>query len=169
VIWPDLDLKQADTAFHRTISALRRTLDPGLKKANESRTLAYHHERYWLDPAAVSWCDADAFAAAAERGHTLVRQGDFEAARASLAEALALYRGDYMDDCPFFGDSSYVEDRRAELRDQRIDMLLALGGLYERLGQAGEAATCYRRALAAADGDCPRAEEGLARLQVGAA
>jgi DNA-binding SARP family transcriptional activator len=169
VIWPDLDLKQADTAFHRTVSALRRTLEPGLKKANESRTLAYHHERYWLDPAAVSWCDADAFAASAERGHALVRQRDFEAARAWLVEALALYRGDYMDDCPFFGDSSYVEDRRAELRDQRIDMLLALGTVYERLGQAGEAATCYRRALAAAVGDCPRAEEGLARLQVGAA
>jgi len=74
-----------------------------------------------------------------------------------------------MDDCPFFGDSTYVEARRAELRDQRIDMLLALGAIYERLGQAGEAATSYRRALAAADGDCPRAEEGLARLHVSAA
>jgi DNA-binding SARP family transcriptional activator len=169
VIWPDLDLEKADTAFHRTISALRRTLEPGLKRANESRTIAYHHERYWLDPATIAWCDADVFAGAAERGHTLLRQGDAEAARALFAEALALYRGDYMDDCPFFGDSSYVEEHRADLRDQRIDMLLALGAVYERLGQAGEAATCYRRALAAPAGACQRAEEGLARLQVGAA
>jgi DNA-binding SARP family transcriptional activator/GAF domain-containing protein len=168
VIWEDLDLEKADTAFHRTISALRRTLEPGLRRGNESRTVAYHHERYWLDPSAVAWCDADAFATAAERGHTLLRQGETEAARTAFAEALALYRGDYMDDCPFFGDSSYVEERRVELRGQRIDTLLALGTLYERLGQAGEAATCYRRALAAA-GDCPRAEEGLARLQVGIA
>jgi DNA-binding SARP family transcriptional activator len=168
VIWPDLDLEKADTAFHRTISALRRTLEPGLRRGNESRTVAYHHERYWLDPSAVAWCDADVFAAAAERGHTQLRQGQTEAARATFVEALALYRGDYMDDCPFFGDSSYVEERRVELRGQRIDTLLALGAVYERLGQAGEAATCYRRALAAADGDCPRAEEGLARLQVGA-
>jgi hypothetical protein len=73
----------------------------------------------------------------------------------------------YMDDCPFFGDSSYVEERRTELHDQRIEMLLALGAVYERLSQTGEAATCYRRALSAADGDCPRAEDGLARLQVG--
>jgi DNA-binding SARP family transcriptional activator len=169
VIWPDLDLEKADTAFHRTISALRRTLEPGLRRGNESRTVAYHHERYWLDPLAVAWCDADAFAAMAERGHTLLRQGDIEAARTAFAEGLALYRGDYMDDCPFFGDSSYVEERRVELRGQRIDTLLALGAVYERLGQAGEAATCYRRALAAADGDCPRAEEGLARLQVNTA
>jgi DNA-binding SARP family transcriptional activator len=169
LIWPDLDLEKADTAFHRTISALRRTLEPGLRRGNESRTVAYHHERYWLDPATVAWCDADAFGALVERGHTLLRQGETEAARTGFAEALALYRGDYMDDCPFFGDSSYVEERRVELRGQRIDTLLALGAVYERLGQAGEAATCYRRALAAADGDCPRAEEGLARLQVGIA
>jgi GAF domain-containing protein len=165
LIWPDLDMERADTAFHRTISALRRTLEPGLRRANESRTLTYHHERYWLDPSAVAWCDADAFAAAAERGHTLLRQGDTEAARAAFEQGLALYRGDYMDDCPFFGDSTHVEGRRAELRGQRLDALLALGAAYERLKLAGEAATCYRRALTAADGECPRAEEGLARLQ----
>ena len=169
MIWPDLDLERADSAFHRTVSALRRALEPGLKRANESRTITYHHERYWLDPATVAWCDADAFTAAVERGHTLLRKGDLEEARAVFAQALGLYRGDYMDDCPFFGDSSYVEERRAELREQRIEMLIALGALYEQLGRAGEAATCYRRALAAADGDCPRAEEGLARLQVGIA
>ncbi|MBK9715786.1 MAG: GAF domain-containing protein [Kouleothrix sp.] len=166
VIWPDLELDNADTAFHRTIAALRRTLEPGLRRGNESRLITYHHERYWLDPAAVAWCDADVFGAAAERGHTLMRQGDLETARAALAEALELYRGDYMDDCPFFGDSAYVEGRRGELRDQQVDALLALGVIYERLEQAGEAATCYRRALAARDGDCPRAEDGLARLQV---
>ena len=127
VIWPDLELDKSDTAFHRTISALRRTLEPGLKRGNESKLVTYHHERYWLDPAAMAWCDADAFAAAAERGHTLMRQGDLEAARTLLAEALELYRGDYMDDCPFFGNSTYVEGRRTELRDQRIDALLALG------------------------------------------
>jgi DNA-binding SARP family transcriptional activator len=166
LIWPDLDLKQADTAFHRTISALRRTLEPGLRRGNESKLITYHHERYWLDPSVIAWCDADDFAIAAERGHTLMRTGELEAARAALTEAIELYRSEYMDDCPFFGDSSYVEGRRAELRDQHVDALLALGAIYERLGQAREAATCYRRALAATDGDCPRAEDGLARLQL---
>ncbi|MFN8500977.1 BTAD domain-containing putative transcriptional regulator [Kouleothrix sp.] len=165
VIWPDLDLDKADTAFHRTVAGLRRTLEPGLRRGNESKLIAYHHERYWFDPAAVAWCDADAFAVAAERGHTQLRQGNLEGARAALAEAAELYRGDYMDDCPFFGDSTYVEARRAELRDQYVDALLALGACYERLAQPGEAATCYRRALAAAAGDCPRAEEALERLQ----
>ncbi len=168
VIWPDLEMERADMAFHRTISALRRTLEPGLKKATESKLIAYHHERYWLDPAIVAWCDADVFAVATERGHTLLHQGDLAAARESLAAALALYRGDYLDDCPFFGDSTHAEERRAVLRDQQIEVLLALGVVYERLDQVGEAATCYRRALAASPEGCPRAEEGLARLQVSA-
>lgn len=164
LIWPDLDMEKADSAFHRTVSGLRRTLEPGLKRASASRIVTYHHERYWLDPNLVTWCDADEFATAAERAHTLVRKGDLEAAREVFVQALALYRGDYMDDCPFFGDSTYVEERRTELREQRIAMLLSLGQLYEQLDQVGEAAACYRRALHAADGDNPRAVEALERL-----
>lgn len=166
VIWPDLDLDKADMSFHRTLGALRRTLEPGLRRGNQSRTITYHHERYWLDPATISWSDVAAFQLACERGHTLLRQGELEAAREHFQEAVALYRGDYMDDCPMFGDSSYVEDRRAELREQQIDALLALGNVYERLQQTGEAATCYRRAISTSVDGCPRAEESLARLQV---
>lgn len=168
VIWPDLAVDKADMAFHRTLSALRRTLEPGLRRGNESRTIAYHHERYWLDPAVITWCDTDDFAQASERGQTQARQGDLERARDSFERAVAMYRGDYMDDCPFFGDSSFVEERRAELRGQHIGVLLALGGVYEQLGQAGQATTCYRKAISYSQGECPRAEEGLARLQVGA-
>jgi DNA-binding SARP family transcriptional activator len=169
VVWPDLDLEKADMAFHRTISALRRTLEPGLRRGNESSMVTYHHERYWLNPAAIGWCDAEAFAAGIERGYTLARQNEIEAARASFAQALGLYRGEYLDDCPFFGDSAYVEPHRNELREQYRDTLLTLGNLYEQLGQIGEAATSYRKAISASDGDCQRAEEGLARLHIGAA
>ncbi|GAB4169065.1 MAG: hypothetical protein Fur005_30480 [Roseiflexaceae bacterium] len=165
VIWPDLELDKADMAFHRTVSGLRRTLEPGLKRGNESTMLTYHHERYWLSDLAVGWCDVEVFEQLCRRGHALLRQQDLEGAQASFAEALTIYRGEYLDDCPFYGDSAYVEPRRAELRDQHLDTLLTLGLIYERLGQFGEAATCYRRALSSTDGDCPRAEEGLERLQ----
>lgn len=166
VIWPDLTIERADMAFHRTISGLRRTLEPGLRRGNESRAITFHHERYWLAPEAIAWCDIDVFRAAVERGHTLARGGDLEAARLAFGEALTYYRGDYMDDCPFFGDSAYVETRRAELRDAYVDTALALGSVYERLGQTGEAIACYRRALTARDGDCPVAEDRLERLQL---
>lgn len=164
VIWPDLDMEKADTAFHRTLSALRRTLEPGLRRGNESKQIAYHHERYWLDPAGITWCDVDEYARAVERGQTLLRQNDLAAARTSFEQATALYRGDYMDDCPFFGDSADVEQRREDLRRQHVGTLLALGSIYEQIGFAGEATTAYRRAIVISQDDCPKAEEALERL-----
>ncbi|MEM8529596.1 MAG: GAF domain-containing protein [Chloroflexota bacterium] len=170
VIWPDLNLKaldKADTAFHRTLSGLRRTLEPGLRRGNESQMITYHHERYWLNPQNITWCDVDAFNEATERGHTAMHQGNLDQARENFREAVTLYRDDYMYDCPFFGDSAYVEERRDMLRDQQIDALIALGTIYEQSEQIGEAATCYRRAVAISTDECVRAEEGLTRLQIG--
>jgi two-component SAPR family response regulator len=174
VIWPDLadDIDKADQAFHRTLSALRRTLEPGLRRGNESRAVLYHHERYWLDPATVGWADTEAFVSAAERGITQLRQGHPEDALMLLREASGLYRADYMDACRFFGDSVYVEERREELRVQYAETLLALAATCERLGQAGEARSAYRRAALLSQGSpdgatiASRAEDGIARLQM---
>ena len=166
IIWPDLEMEKADTAFHRTLSALRRTLEPGLRRGNESKVITYHHERYWLAPEVIAWCDADEYARAVERGQTQQRQAELTAARASFEHAAALYRGDYIDDCPFFGDSAEVEQRRDQLRSQHITVLLNLGAIYEQLALAGEATTAYRKALAISLDDCPRAEAALERLAV---
>jgi two-component SAPR family response regulator len=166
VIWPDLEIDRADSAFHRTLAALRRTLEPGLRRGNQSQVILYHHERYWLEPAAVAWSDVDAFQGAAERGMSLASQGQTEPALIDLEYAAKLYRGDYLDDCPFFGDSLYVEERRSDLRARGIDVLLALGAAYEAQQRTGEAASAYRRAQALSPEGCPPAAQALARLQV---
>ncbi|HEU5087395.1 MAG TPA: GAF domain-containing protein, partial [Roseiflexaceae bacterium] len=165
VIWPDLTIERADMAFHRTVSALRRTLEPGLRRGNQSKTISFHHERYWLNPECIGWDDLEAFSGALEHGRTLLRNGEYDAARACFVQAGEWYRGDYLDDCPFVGDSHYVEQRRGELREQCVDGFVVLGSIYEHFNQIGEAVTCYRRALALADGDCPRADEALERVQ----
>ena len=85
-----------------------------------------------------------------------------------MEEALALYRGEYLDDCPFYGDSEFVEERRVALRGRYVDLLLALGERREAAGDTPGAATCYRDALRAAQDDCPRADAGLARLGLAA-
>jgi hypothetical protein len=81
-----------------------------------------------------------------------------------LEEAHALYRGEYLDDCPFYGDSVLVEERRASLRGRAIDLLIALGEGYEATGDRASAAAAYREAVAAAADGCPPAEAGLVRL-----
>jgi two-component SAPR family response regulator len=168
VIWPDLPLDKADTAFHRTLAALRRTLEPGLKRGNLSQTILYHHERYWLEPSLIAWSDSETFQSAAESGLTLLRQGKTEQALHALEQAHQLYRGDYMDDCPFYGDSAYVEEQRSDLRLRFIDVQLALGAAYEEGERIGEAASAYRRALALSPEGCPTAEAGLQRLHISA-
>ena len=81
-----------------------------------------------------------------------------------LEEARALYRGEYLDDCPFYGDSALVEERRASLRGRSLDLLIALGEGYEATGDRASAAAAYREAVAVAVDGCPPAEAGLVRL-----
>ena len=58
------------------------------------------------------------------------------------------------------------EERRTLWRGRCVDVLLALGERYERQGDTTAAATCYREALQASGDDCPRADDGLARLRL---
>lgn len=163
VIWPDVPLDKADLAFHRTLGGLRRTLEPHLARAADSTAIVYHNDRYRLDPAIVGWSDVAAFQ---ERIAAAGAAPDPAAALATLEEARALYRGEYLDDCPFYGDSEWVEERRALLRGRYVDLLLALGERYEAQGDRPSAAACFREALQVAGDDCPRADAGLARLGV---
>jgi DNA-binding SARP family transcriptional activator len=158
LIWPDAELERADLAFHRTLGGLRHTLDPDGRGARQ--VIRFYNDRYRLDPTLIDWSDVSAFL------------GRLDEARASsdrpetlrlLEAARALYRGEYLDDCPFYGDSAHVEDRREALRGRCVDLLLALGQGYEQAGDRVSAAAAYRDALAMTD-DCPPAEAGLSRL-----
>lgn len=161
LIWPDVPLDKADLAFHRTLGGLRRALEPGLARAGAGKVIAFGHDRYRLAQAAVVWRDVAIFEerlAAAGAAH------DPADVRAALEEARALYRGDYLDDCPYYGDSEFVEERRQLLRARYVDLLLALGERREAAGDTAGAASCYRDALRVADDDCPRADAALTRL-----
>lgn len=160
LIWPDVQLQNADLAFHRTLGGLRRMLEPEAGRAGGFAAITFHNDRYRLNPEFVAWSDVEEFdrlIAQAQRTDDPVEL---------LSRARALYRGEYMDDCPFYGDSLYVEQRRSLLRGRYVDLLLALGEEQERRGADGEAAGCYREALAVTDGECDKAEDGLERLGV---
>jgi hypothetical protein len=159
LIWPDTDVERADLAFHRTLGGLRHTL---VRDGDGGRQgIRFHNDRYRLDPALVGWSDVAVFLARLDEAR--VAAGATESLRL-LEEARTLYRGEYLDDCPFYGDSVYVEDRRASLRGRSIDLLIALGEGYEAAGDRISAAGAYRDAIAASVDGCPPAETGLARL-----
>jgi hypothetical protein len=89
---------------------------------------------------------------------------DPDAALVHLERARSLYRGDYLDDCPFYGDSAQVEERRELLRGRCVDLLLALGERYEGRGDRPAAAACFRQARSVAGAELPTADEALSRL-----
>ena len=159
LIWPDTDVERADLAFHRTLGGLRHTLDPD--GGGGKHGIRFHNDRYRLDPAIVDWSDVALFLARLDQARVSTERTE---TLRLLEEARALYRGEYLDDCPFYGDSVYVEDRRASLRGRSIDLLIALGEGYEASGDRASAAAAYREAVAAAVDGCPPATAGLLRL-----
>ena len=159
LIWPDTDVERADLAFHRTLGGLRHTLDPG--GGGGKHGIRFHNDRYRLDPAMVDWSDVAVFLARLDQARVATERTEN---LRLLEQARALYRGEYLDDCPFYGDSVYVEDRRASLRGRSIDLLVALGEGYEAAGDRASAAAAYREAVAAAVDGCPPATAGLLRL-----
>ena len=160
LIWPDVDLTRADLAFHRTMVGLRQTLDPGAS-GRTGRAIRFHNGRYRLGHDVVGWSDVSVFLARLDDA----RSAPTPAARlACLEEARALYRGEYLDDCPFYGDSVHVDERRTLLNGRWVDLLISLGESYEAAGDRASAGAAFREAAMASPDGCPPADAGLARL-----
>ncbi|HEY6607986.1 MAG TPA: hypothetical protein VI277_02215 [Candidatus Limnocylindria bacterium] len=161
LIWPDVDLDRADLAFHRTLGGLRRTLEPGRGQREGSTAIGFSNDRYRLDPSVVAWADVATFEG---RIREAGGQTDMTLALELLTEARGLYRGDYLDDCPFFGDGADVEDRRELLRGRCVDLLLSIAAIHEGRGDRSNAAAAFREARLVANDLCEPADEGLRRL-----
>jgi len=160
LIWPDVDLDRADVAFHRTMLGLRSMLQPGRRGRKDPAAITFHNDRYRLDPSVVAWSDlAEYDRLVAEAGRTTG-----EDAERLLEQATALYRGDYLDDCPYYGDSADVEERRSALRSRQVDLLVELAHRHADRGDRPAAAASYREALALADEERPEITDALSRL-----
>ena len=158
LIWPDVDLDRADVAFHRTMLGLRGALRPDGRARRDAGPITFHNDRYRLDPQVIAWSDVAEFERLAGEAPS-----DPEAAIAALERARDLYRGDYLDDCPFYGDSAQVEERRDALRQQCVEVLLELGERYAARGDRRAATACLREA-GTLEVDEPRIARALERL-----
>lgn len=156
LLWPDIAIKRGDLAFHRTLGGLRGVLEEGRQHGN---VISYEGGRYRLAPELIEWSDVADFEVRLDLATGLEGADRTNA----LEEARDLYRGDLFDDCPFYGDSVFAEERRAYLRGRHEDLLIELGDRYAALGNDSLAHVRFRQALQL-NPESSRARAGIDRL-----
>jgi DNA-binding SARP family transcriptional activator/TolB-like protein len=142
LFWPELDTAHARGSLRQSLRFLRRELGAGILDGHNGEAIRF-------EPGAV-WCDAIAFQRACEAGNH--------------AEALQLYRGDFLEGVFVSGESPelehWIESERTRLRRLAAR---AAAELVDRAAEAGDVAGAVdgaRRGVALA----PEDEGAVVRL-----
>jgi DNA-binding SARP family transcriptional activator len=138
--WPEASTAQLRNSFHVTLHRLRKAL-----RHPEWITLV--NDRYRVDPDVVREFDVAVFERDLAAARKALKRGQ-EGATAALENALALYRGDFLDGEPA-GD--WHVDHRDRLQRTYIDALMELGAALAADERHAKAADVYRRVLARDD------------------
>jgi DNA-binding SARP family transcriptional activator len=142
LFWPDLDTHHARGALRQAIRFIRRELGDGVLNGRSEEELGFQE--------GTLWCDAAAFERACELGRP--------------AEALTLYRGDFLDGFFVSGASPefdyWVESQRRRLKNLAVEAARASA---EGRGAEGDAAAAMRWARRALELR-PDGEDTLRRL-----
>ena len=136
--WPDASPTQLRNNFHVTLHRLRKAL-------GHTDWISLVGERYRIDAAAiVEEFDATDF----ERDVTAARRAvkrQAPGATAQLEQAIARYRGDFMDGEPA---ADWHIEHRDRLQRMYVDALMELGAQHVKEERHAKAAEVYRRVLA---------------------
>jgi LuxR family maltose regulon positive regulatory protein len=136
LFWPDLSAAKLRSAFHVTLYRLRRALNaPDCILFSDDRYYFNHRMEYTYDVQ-----DFERLIAQAERIHDT----DSAAYESCLKQAIALYRGDFLENLSLDGEDWHSAQSEA-LRRKYIDSLLALARLASRRGEYDRALEIFRR------------------------
>lgn len=135
-LWPDQEPQAAANGLNQALFVARRALAPDASRRSQWLTLREQIVRLG-DPALV-WVDAAAFSAQAERAS---QRRDLTAGLA----ALALYTGDLLPEDPY---DSWIDARRAALRQRYRALLLDLAAWSEGEAPAAQVRAALQQALA---------------------
>lgn len=131
--WPLKSPETADNAFRQARFRLKQAL---------GRECVIQEAGRWRVDGACTY-DVREFEQLAEEGTRLAASGELSAAAAALRRAVALYGGDFLDDCY----SDWAVLRRDELRRRYLAAMELLGDVETRLGRGDEAIQHYHRIL----------------------
>jgi len=136
VLWPGSRRDSAMNSFDVSLHALRRLLEPGLKRGSESRFIVRDGRSYRLRTDEVE-VDADRFGVALSLAQESRDPADYEI-------ALQLYTGDFLADVVY---DDFPHERREHLKVQYLEGLEELGRLHLAAGATDEGLARLRRLL----------------------
>lgn len=139
-LWGDVDAEKGRERLKVTMYFLRRRLEEG---GAPSDVISNHDQSYMLKREGV-WVDADAFEQLAKRAALVQRDAHWDEASRCYADALALYRGDYLEEDLY---ADWCAEERERLREIFFDAVAGLANIYRRQGRFDEAAQACRTAL----------------------
>ena len=99
-LWPELGPSAAERNFKIAYNSLTKVLEPNRERHAPSAYILRDGSRYGLRPEADIWLDAQEFDMQIALGDDLFFQNETEAV-AHYQQALALYRGEFLQEYPF--------------------------------------------------------------------
>lgn len=115
LLWPDASLQAANRDFRVALHALSEVLDPDRPRNEPARWLERRDAAYCFRPSAEVSLDVDDFERLARRA----REVSPEESDVLLRRALALYRGDFLEDHPY---ADWAAPERERLRGLYLEM-----------------------------------------------
>jgi predicted ATPase/DNA-binding SARP family transcriptional activator/DNA-binding CsgD family transcriptional regulator len=151
LLWPDLGRRAAANNLRQALYAARRIINPDQGAA--SRYLAPRGEQIALCPAENLWVDIDAFEEAALSARRSREPAAYQV-------AIDLYVGELLPEDRY---EEWAEERRRELHETYLSLLLGLASSHEERGDFGSAVEALRKVIAE-DSTQEEAHAGLMRL-----
>jgi len=140
-VWPES--ASNDRKFKVALHRLRKTLEPGMKKAFGSSYIHLKGGKLYLDHELVD-LDVERFVTLIHKGKHHEGEGRMAQALTCYQEAVDLYRGDFL---PEDRHTSWVENKQNELKNQFLDLLLRTARIHETRGSFRKATALYKKAL----------------------
>lgn len=141
-LWPGGDPATKTSQLYVLVHELRRLVEPS--RMDEPTVIVTDADRYRFEPSGTARIDAWEFRALAELGFKSDEQGDAPKAMAAFEAAVALYRGDYMDDEPY---ADWCQQERELLRETCLELLQRLAALTAAAAEWGRSVRFLRTAV----------------------
>lgn len=135
LLWPELAPGAASSNLRRALHVARHTLDPTL--AGTSRRLQRRGELVALCPEGQLWVDVEAFEEAALSARRSQEPAAYEA-------AIDLYAGELLPEDRY---EEWAEERRQELRETYLSLLMGLASAHAERKDYGSAIEALRRVV----------------------